>query len=235
MGRSAAAISECSEAGSQERDGSRQISAATATSGTGGRIRLSRLTERLCQTNDTSTTTRRTCSKTVSMMRRSQSLPSWRASILMTQGHSSSAGCSIYLLAGLQADAEKVLASAFKANPKDVDALLQRAELFLQASRNALSARRDLLQVLQNSPHLPLAHYLLAEAHKALGENQQQRQELGNALRLQPDLLGVRIELAQADLEADHATTALQLLNDAPRINDARFRTSCSRMGTFGL
>jgi tetratricopeptide (TPR) repeat protein len=120
---------------------------------------------------------------------------------------------SAYLMVGRTADAEKVLATALKANPKDVDALLQRAQI-LVLSGKAEEGNRDLLQVLQFKPNAPLAHYLMARVHQAKGDSQQQRQELSNALRLQPDLLGVRIELSNVLLLANHAKAALDVMDD---------------------
>lgn len=122
---------------------------------------------------------------------------------------------SAYLLANRRDDAKTILGSALRRNPKDVDALLQRAQI-LVAEANPGAARRDLVQVLLDEPNAPLAHYLLSKVDQADGKTQQRRQELGETLRLQPNLLGVRIELAQAYLEAGEAKTALDVMNAAP-------------------
>jgi tetratricopeptide (TPR) repeat protein len=122
---------------------------------------------------------------------------------------------SAYLVAGRMPDAEKLLASALKANPKDVDALLQRAQILVLSGR-ADEGQGDLVKVLKYQPTAPLAHYLLAKVHQAHGNAEQQRQELERTLQLQADLLGVRIELAQAQLEAKQPKAALELMNEAP-------------------
>ena len=122
---------------------------------------------------------------------------------------------SAYLMAGRQADAEKVLATALKSNQKDTDALLQRAQISVRMGK-ASDGMKDLSQVLQYQPNNPMAHYLMAKVHQANGQAQQYKQELGEAIRSQPAFLSARIELAQSLLESKQSKAALDLMDGTP-------------------
>ena len=124
------------------------------------------------------------------------------------------------LVAGYQSinrtmDAEKLLAEALKKNPKDMDALLQRAEMSI-AQRKYDSAEIDLNQVLHVQPNSAETQYLLGELHKARGEVLTYRQDLSKALQVNPYLLSVRLELAGALIDAKDGKAALDLLNQVP-------------------
>lgn len=113
------------------------------------------------------------------------------------------------------ADAEKVLQDALKKNPKDLDALLQRGELFLQEKQYP-RAEADFNEVQHERPASPEIHYLQAKLRQTLGNTLIYRQELAEALRLNPALMAVRLELAQNFLQANAGRPALDLLNEAP-------------------
>ena len=113
-------------------------------------------------------------------------------------------------------EAEKILNEALKKNGKDLDALLQRGEMYLSARKYA-QAEMDLNQVLHLQPAAPEVHYILAKLHRARGAELSYRQDLAKALELNPYLLPVRLELAQALLAAKNAQAALDLLNQAPQ------------------
>jgi len=113
------------------------------------------------------------------------------------------------------ADAEEVLADALRKNPKDLDAKLQRGELFLNQKQYA-KAEADLNEVEHRQPNSPQVHYLLAKLSQARGKMLIYRQELVEALRLDPALLAVRLELAQNLGQANDAKSALDLLRQAP-------------------
>ena len=91
-------------------------------------------------------------------------------------------------------DAEKILTAALKLNSKDTDALLQRAELRLRSGRPD-EAEEDLKGVLRFTPDSASAHFLLAMADRAKGLLNNQRQELQQAVRLNPLLLRARLAL----------------------------------------
>ncbi len=122
---------------------------------------------------------------------------------------------SAYLAANRAFNAERVLSTALKANPSDVDALVQRAEILIMNGKHP-EAEKDARQVLHFTPNSAAAHYVLSRVHQARGEVLNQRQELSEALRLQPDLLAVRLELARSLIQARSANVALDLMNKAP-------------------
>ncbi len=111
-------------------------------------------------------------------------------------------------------EAETILNQALKKNAKDLDALLQRGEMYLSAGKFA-QAETDLNEVGHLQPSAPEVHYILAKLHRARGEEPSYRQELTKALELNAYLLPVRLELAQALLAANNAEAALDVLNQA--------------------
>jgi Tfp pilus assembly protein PilF len=121
-----------------------------------------------------------------------------------------------YRAAGRSSDASKLLAQALKRNPKDTDALLQRAEIGIGA-KDFTQAEADLNQVLSLRPDAAEVHYLLAKLHQAKGEMLTYRQDLSEALKTNPNLLMVRVELAQSlSSNALGARAAIDILNAAP-------------------
>ena len=112
-------------------------------------------------------------------------------------------------------DAEKILDKALKKNSKDVDALLQRGEMFLAAGKYA-QAEADINLVLHLKPEAAEVHFILAKLYQARGTILRYRQELSKALQLNPYLLPVRLELAQALVAGNFAKSALDLLNESP-------------------
>lgn len=112
-------------------------------------------------------------------------------------------------------DAEKVLTAALKKNGLDTDAMLQRSRLYLSSGKFT-EAEADLNHVLHFRSDSAEAHYLLSKVHLGRGEMALQQQELGEALRLNPALLTVRLELAQILTANRGAQSALKLLDEAP-------------------
>ena len=121
-----------------------------------------------------------------------------------------------YRAANRGADAEALLGRALKENPKDTDALLQRGEMYL-AARQYRQAEMDLNQVLHEQPTSPVIHYVLAKLHQARGEALTYRQELSKALDLNPYLVTIRVELAQALITGNGAAAALVVLDKVPQ------------------
>jgi putative PEP-CTERM system TPR-repeat lipoprotein len=112
-------------------------------------------------------------------------------------------------------DAENVLGNALKRNPKDVDALLQRAELHLRAGKPDL-ADNDLKTVVRFNRNSAPAHFLLAAVYGKTGLAKNREQELQEALRLNPALLPARLALETAHLEARQPKAALDVIDAAP-------------------
>jgi tetratricopeptide (TPR) repeat protein len=120
-----------------------------------------------------------------------------------------------YLSLNRIGDAEKVLTAALKKNGMDADARLQRSRIYL-ASGKLTEAQADLNHVLHFRNDSAEAHYLLSKVRQGRGEIALQEEELGQALRLDPELLAVRIELAQVQTANRSPQAALQLLDEAP-------------------
>jgi tetratricopeptide (TPR) repeat protein len=112
-------------------------------------------------------------------------------------------------------EAQKVLEEALKKNPKDLDALLQRAEILVADGKYDL-AETDVNRVLQLSPNSAEVHYVVARLHLARGQQLRYRADLVKALQINPYLLPARLELSQALISANQGTAALDTLNQAP-------------------
>jgi len=123
-----------------------------------------------------------------------------------------------YWTSNRKADAEKVLTDALKHNPKDVDALMQRAQMEIVTSRYA-EAQTDAEQVLRYRPESAPAHLVKAGVYRARGESSLERQELGETLRLDKNLLSARLQLAQSLLQQHDGKAALALL-ESKDLND---------------
>src|ERR1022692_5257016 len=88
--------------------------------------------------------------------------------------------------------ARKVLDAALAKNPKDLDALVQRSDLLILDGKYN-QAELDLNQVLRLNPGSAEVHYIFAKLHQARRADLSYRQELTEALRIQPFALGVRL------------------------------------------
>jgi Tfp pilus assembly protein PilF len=118
------------------------------------------------------------------------------------------------------ADAQSLLDAELKKNGKDTDALVQRSEIYLRDGKYS-EATRDLEQALHNDPSAQ-AHYLMSKVHRESGAIMLQKQELSEALRLDPDLLRARIELANVLLLSNNPRAALEMLDAAPERQKGR-------------
>lgn len=120
-----------------------------------------------------------------------------------------------YLTLNRRPDAEKVLTEAIKANGRDTDALLQRAELRL-LDGNVESIEADLGQVLKFKPDSGEAHYLMSRLHRTRNDLNNQERELYDALKFNPRLLIARTDLAQRLIGKNGAKAGLDILDAAP-------------------
>ena len=123
-----------------------------------------------------------------------------------------------YWAANRKAEAEKVLTDALQHNPKDVDALMQHAQIELANGRYQ-DAQNDADQVLRYRTESAPAHYVKANVYRTRGEHALERQELGEALRIDKNMLAARLELAQSLLQQNDGKAALAVL-DSKEISD---------------
>jgi tetratricopeptide (TPR) repeat protein len=121
----------------------------------------------------------------------------------------------MYRAVNRKQDAKRVLEAALAKNGKDGEALIQRAELLLEDGKVS-DAEQDVNRVLKLLPTAPEAHYVLAKVHRARGASLSYRQELGEALRLNPALESIRSELAGDLIRSNSGQAALDVLNAAP-------------------
>ena len=120
-----------------------------------------------------------------------------------------------YETVGRTGDAANVLEEALKKNGRDIDALLQRAQLSV-VSHKYEDAERDLNKVLQIQPNSAPVHYFLAKVHQARRQDLSYRQDLSKAVELDPLFVQARVELAQNLTASNDPKGALDLLNSAP-------------------
>ena len=118
-----------------------------------------------------------------------------------------------YVAMNRTGEAEALYERALKKNPKDVDALLESNELRMHLGR---PPRADELQkVLSLAPKSPAAHFAMAGVYRAQGLGQSERQELTEALNLDPQLVPARAALAGNLLASHQAEAALQVVDQA--------------------
>lgn len=120
-----------------------------------------------------------------------------------------------YVLAQRTGDAEKLLSKIIAKNPKDVEALLQRAEFYIRDKKLG-EAETDLNLIFRYEPESPNAHYLMASIFKARGAISNQKRELNEALRSDPRFLPARISLVQYYIGNQDPRSAVDLLDHAP-------------------
>lgn len=119
------------------------------------------------------------------------------------------------MVSGRTAAAEGIVTAALKAEPNDMDALLLRSQILLNAGRDR-DAEADLNQLLHFMPDSVPAHLLMARVWEVRGDRARQNAELTEALRYDPTLLAARIALARTLAVSGSPTAALEVLNEAP-------------------
>jgi tetratricopeptide (TPR) repeat protein len=110
--------------------------------------------------------------------------------------------------------AEAALSTALAQNPHDADALLQMGDLHIMAGKYT-EAEKELREVLHQKPDSAAAHYALAQVFRSRHELTES-QELSEAVRLDPNLVSARIELARFLLLHKGAQASLELLQQTP-------------------
>ncbi|MDX1983186.1 MAG: tetratricopeptide repeat protein [Bryobacteraceae bacterium] len=126
----------------------------------------------------------------------------------------------VYRALGRKDDARKVLERALKKFERDSDALLQRAEILIEEKQYA-QAETDVNAVRKLRPTSPEVRYITAKLNRAKGSLLTYRQEMEEALRLNPALLPVRVELAESLIAGKEAKAALNVVNSAPQFQKA--------------
>lgn len=120
-----------------------------------------------------------------------------------------------YVAAGRLNDAEQLLATVLKKNPNDLEALLPRAEIAMAAGK--LNEAETALQGASRlEPTSPDVHYLLARLYGVRNAKELQAGELAECVRLQPEFLQARTELARVLLSQGAFESALKVLEGAP-------------------
>jgi tetratricopeptide (TPR) repeat protein len=128
-----------------------------------------------------------------------------------------------YSQVGRREDAVKLIEQGLADNPRDIDLLLGRSRLSTLAGDYA-AAERALNQVLKLTPDSAVAFYLMAQVKERKGEITAQKQNLGNALSLDRNLLAARFDLALLLAQSGARTSALQLIDEAPKQQQATRR-----------
>ena len=125
---------------------------------------------------------------------------------------------AIYADAHRYGEAEAMVAAALSRNKRDIDALLLRSQLSLMRGGILTEAEADLKQVLHYKPDSIEAHLTLAAVYYRQKQRASGRQELLEALRLDPTLLPARVRLARDFTVSGEAPAALAVLDEAPAV-----------------
>jgi tetratricopeptide (TPR) repeat protein len=144
-----------------------------------------------------------------------------------------------YVATGRRTQAEAIVKSVLAKNPKDSEALVQRAGFELD-SGNLNAAQSDLNKAIEQKRDSAPAHFFLAQIHHLQNERSLERQELEQTLHLEPALLLARLQLAHALTSAGSAKAAIELLNQAPKEQQSMLalaiekNTALYALGEFG-
>src|SRR5579863_2735205 len=113
---------------------------------------------------------------------------------------------------GKNPDANQLLATILRDNPKDGDAIAMRAALMLQTgNREQINlAANDLQSLVTKSPDNHLLRYSLARAEIAKGDIDRARVELEAAIKIRPDFIVARQLLARIYLAKGDSAKALK-------------------------
>lgn len=124
----------------------------------------------------------------------------------------------LYAITGHNPDANAMLASVLKDNPKDVDAIAMRAALMLTTgNREQINiAANDLQALVSKSPqnHLYRFNYARALIAKTPPDVEAARLQLEEAIKIRPDFLAARQLLAKIYLAKGDAGHALKAADD---------------------
>jgi len=120
-----------------------------------------------------------------------------------------------YRLTNRAADVDRLLQTALKKNRKDLDAILQWSEILIERGKLG-DAETNLNGALKQNRNAPEVHYLLGKLHQAHGDTLLYRQELSEALSLNPALDTVRLELIRNYIAVNDGHSARDLVDMVP-------------------
>jgi len=118
----------------------------------------------------------------------------------------------LYATTGRSQEANSLLATVLKDNPKDVDAIAMHAALMLNTgNRDQINiAANDLQALVTKAPQNHLYRYNLARAMVAKGDLEAARLQLQEAIKIRPDFLGARELLGRIQLVRGDYGSALK-------------------------
>jgi len=120
-----------------------------------------------------------------------------------------------YRAMGREADADKVLETAYNRNPKDAEAMLGHAQSLARMGK--LDDAANLLRLLvADSRDSVQGHYLLSKIYAAKSQPRLQQQELEEALKINPMFLAARLDMSQSLLAMHRPDAALDVLDHTP-------------------
>jgi Tfp pilus assembly protein PilF len=122
---------------------------------------------------------------------------------------------SVYEATGQSARAEESINATLKKNPKDIEALLRRAEFLISHGRYA-DAEKDLNYILNLRADSAQVHYAVSRLFAAQNQRLRQRSELTRALELDPRLLGARTDLIRLLVALHDGAGAAKLAGETP-------------------
>jgi tetratricopeptide (TPR) repeat protein len=122
----------------------------------------------------------------------------------------------LYASTGRNTDANRVLATLLKDNPKDNDAIAMRAALMLTTgNREQINmATNDLQSLVTKTPNNHLLRFELARALVAKGDVEAARLQLEEAIKLRSDFIAAREMLARIYMAKNEPQKALQAADD---------------------
>jgi tetratricopeptide (TPR) repeat protein len=120
-----------------------------------------------------------------------------------------------YRVMNRPADVDRVVQAALKKNSRDLEAMLEWSEILIERGKFS-DAETNLNLALKMNRTSPEVHYLFAKLNQARGSTLLYRQELAEALRLNPSLEAVRVELAADYTNNNDGHSARDLVDAAP-------------------
>jgi tetratricopeptide (TPR) repeat protein len=122
----------------------------------------------------------------------------------------------LYATTGKNSDANELVATLLKDNPKDTDAIAMRAALMLTTgNRDQINmAANDLQALVTKTPDNHLLRYNLARADLAKGDSEAARLQLEEAVKLRPDFIVARELLGRLYLAKRDPARALKTADE---------------------
>jgi tetratricopeptide (TPR) repeat protein len=112
---------------------------------------------------------------------------------------------------GKMAEAHRILDGVLAREPKHVEALLVRGQLFL-AENNSVNALTALQTATAGNPNSVAAHVALAQTHQLRGSVKEAMKSFNDALRIEPNNNYARLALANLQVNTGAAADAVPLL-----------------------